>query len=739
MTPPQDSKLKSSSARLSRSGVGRISSALGNILGSTSKVQAAGKFLQRQLWAWPIIAAVFLGATGWWVHRAVENEMRAQRARDLNATVNTCAMAVRAWAGEQRIDVGLIADDVRLRPLVKELLPLADGSPAAERELLHAPAQQAFQDILAAKQKVAGYVGFLLVTADGVVVSADQDSAIGKSLDGYRKEIFDRAIAGESFVSRPFRSTLLLTDENGQVRAQLPAMYAVGPLLDDAGNPVAALGMRIRPEDQFTRILEAARIGESGETFAFDRNGLLLSQSRFDEPMKQVGLLVDQPDVRSILNVELRDPGVNMTAGERPTLRRPDQPLTRMAAEAVQGLDGYDADGYRGYRGVPKVGAWRWLKDLDFAIGTDVDLAEALGPVIQLKRAFWTLMALLMASAVGIFFAMLYMAKQQQALRRATLAAKQLGQYELLEKLGSGGMGTVYKARHAMLRRPTAVKLLEPDKMSASAVARFEREVQLTGALTHPNTVAVFDYGRTPDGVFYYAMECLEGMNLEELVNQHGPLPEARAVYLLQQVCGSLAEAHSSRLVHRDVKPANIFLTQRGGLYDFVKVLDFGLVKAMGQGDQLHVTQANTVMGTPLYLSPEAVADPNTVDVRADVYAVGAVAYFLLTGSPIFDAANVVEICWKHKHETPQRPSVRSGRAISPGLESLIMQCLAKTPAERSKDAGELLRELDAVAVGGRWNRSDAEAWWTARESPHLQDPSRSSFTATRIGLSEEA
>jgi hypothetical protein len=208
-------------------------------------------------------------------------------------------------------------------------------------------------------------------------------------------------------------------------------------------------GLRIRPEDQFTRILQVVRFGESGETYAFDKDGLLLSQSRFDEDLKQLGLLVDQPDSRSILTFEIRDPQVNVAAGERAKVRRADLALTRPVADAVQGNNGHDADGYRDYRGVPSVGAWRWLPEYEFGIVTEADVAEAFRPVYILRTAFWVLMILLILSAVGIFLAMLFIARQQRALQKATLAAKQLGPYALEEKLGAGGMGTVYKARHA--------------------------------------------------------------------------------------------------------------------------------------------------------------------------------------------------------------------------------------------------------------------------------------------------
>jgi serine/threonine protein kinase len=403
-----------------------------------------------------------------------------------------------------------------------------------------------------------------------------------------------------------------------------------------------------------------------------------------------------------------------MAEGQRPALRRKDQPPTRMAADCVAGGTGCDPDGYRGYRGVPKVGAWTWLPEYDFGVATEIDQAESYAPVYILRRAFWGLMSLLALAAVGIFVAMLVMARQQKHLQAAVLEAKRLGQYTLEQKLGAGGMGTVYRARHAMLRRPTAVKLLDIDRMSDAAVARFEREVQATSALTHPNTVQIFDYGRTPEGIFYYAMELLEGMNLDDLVTRTGPLPEARAVYLLNQACGSLAEAHAAGLVHRDVKPANLFLTRRGGQADFVKVLDFGLVKAAGGADEAHLTAANAVTGTPLYLSPEAVNEPDRLDARADVYALGAVAYFLLTGGPVFIGATVMEICMKHVREAPEPPSARLGRPISMALEALVLRCLSKARADRPADAGALLRELAKCPLAGTWTADDAADWWEA-------------------------
>jgi predicted Ser/Thr protein kinase len=285
--------------------------------------------------------------------------------------------------------------------------------------------------------------------------------------------------------------------------------------------------------------------------------------------------------------------------------------------------------------------------------------------------------------------------------------AMELGQYLLEEKLGEGGMGMVYRASHKMLRRPCAIKLLTGT--TGAAVERFEREVQITAQLTHPNTVAVFDYGRTPDGVFYYAMEYLDGISLQDLVRDFGVQSAKRVVHILLQTCGALEEAHSYGLVHRDIKPANIMLTERGRVPDVVKVLDFGLVKEtkhLGPG----VSSVDTILGTPHYMAPEAILDPTKVTSRTDLYALGATAYFLLTGEHVFEGTSVVEVCSAHLHQLPVPPSAKEP-SIPAALERLVLACLAKKPEDRPADAATVAKMLIACEIGA-WTRDDAGAWW---------------------------
>jgi serine/threonine protein kinase len=702
-------------------------------LASSAHVSHWPGLIRRQYWTWPLIAAAVFGAAAWWVASSVETAMREQREDSLQTVLEADITALGEWMENKRSAVEIVAANERLRPMVEELSELTREPAQLRNRLMRAESQLAIRSSLVEPQKQGRFVGFLLISPAGMVLAADDDAAVGAVLSAYGRDFFASVIDGQGAVSKPFASSLPLSDAEGTLQANLPTMYAAAPLRDAGGKPIAALGLRMRPEDEFSRILRVARSGETGETYAFDRNGVLLSESRFDEHLKQIGLVVDQPGSRSILNVELRDPGVNMVAGERPLARRMDQPLTRMADAAVQGIGGVDADGYNDYRGVSVIGAWRWLDEYDFGVATEVDVAEAFAPLYVLRRAIGVLVALLIAAAFGMFLAMRLIARQQRQLHDATLAAQQLGQYTLVEKLGSGGMGTVYKARHALLRRPTAIKILNPKTISDTATARFEREVQLTSGLTHPNTVAIYDFGRTPEGVFYYAMEYLEGVNLDELVKRHGPLPEARATYILRQVCASLAEAHAAGLIHRDVKPANVFLTFRGGQYDFVKVLDFGLAKLAGEEREGNLTSTDVVAGTPLYVSPEAITQPERLDARADVYGIGAVGYFLLTGTPVFTGSSATDICLQHVRTTPEPPSARTGQPISPALEALLLRCLAKTPPQRPSDAAELLALLEACSVSGSWTAADAAQWWKARQPDSIASEASHNHTSDAL------
>ena len=302
---------------------------------------------------------------------------------------------------------------------------------------------------------------------------------------------------------------------------------------------------------------------------------------------------------------------------------------------------------------------------------------------------------------------------QVQALERTIEDQKKLGPYTLEGKLGEGGMGEVYRARHALLRRPTAVKLIRPERVDPETLQRFEREVRTTSRLTHPNTVTVYDYGRTPDGTLYYAMELLEGATLRQIVELTGPQDPGRVAHILAMVASALAEAHSIDLIHRDVKPSNIILTTQGGVPDVAKVLDFGLVKELSPDpDHPELSQNAVLAGTPLYMAPELTKNPARPSPASDLYALGAVGYFLLTGKHLFGGGSVFEILLRHVKRAPPSPSEVRGEAIPPELEALLLALLAKDPAERPQDASEVAAKLHAMPCAAVWTEADAEAWW---------------------------
>ena len=305
--------------------------------------------------------------------------------------------------------------------------------------------------------------------------------------------------------------------------------------------------------------------------------------------------------------------------------------------------------------------------------------------------------------------------------------ARRMGNYQLVEKIGIGGMGEVWRAKHRMLARPAAIKLIRPevlgDESGASRIAlkRFEREVQLTTQLSHPHTITIFDYGQTPDGVFYYVMEFLEGINLEQFVRRFGPAPADRVIGWLLQACGSLDEAHARGLIHRDVKPANLYTCRYGLQTDFLKVLDFGLVKGRGphSDDSTRMTIEHHTIGTPAYMPPE-IATGSEADARSDVYALGCVAYWLLTGQTVFEGTTAMEMAVKHARDLPVPPSQRIETGVPADLEAVVLDCLAKDREARPAGARDLARRLERCDDAGRWTSERAERWWEIH-LPELQ------------------
>ncbi|TWT48802.1 serine/threonine-protein kinase [Botrimarina hoheduenensis] len=323
------------------------------------------------------------------------------------------------------------------------------------------------------------------------------------------------------------------------------------------------------------------------------------------------------------------------------------------------------------------------------------------------------------------------------SLRREVFEAKQLGQYRLKQRIGAGGMGEVYLAEHRMMKRPCAIKVIRPEKAGDPRIlARFEREVRSTAKLSHWNSIDIYDYGRTEDGTFYYVMEYLPGHNVGELVESEGALPPSRVVYLMDQVCRALAEAHAHGLVHRDIKPANIFCAYRGGIFDVAKLLDFGLAKpilhASEETTDVALTQEGAITGSPLFMSPEQATGEREADIRSDIYSLGCVLYYLLTGAPPFEYKQAVKVIIAHVSEDVVPPR-HHNPSLPIELEEVILRCLEKDPEDRYQTVDQLRIALSEAPLEDYWSADRAAEWWTEKGCPQRKAMAAAAIEAAAV------
>jgi serine/threonine-protein kinase len=663
---------------------------------------------------WRNAATVLLGllliGLGYWSFTGVRAALAETRVASLEALLGTVVKGLDVWAYEHMAEVQRAARNPTVVEQATAFIKdrrgtlTEPGRCTKEAELLSAEVQS--------RLSTSGVVAFRILDSDGRVLSSKDPLRCGQRIrSGAFRERLDRVFEGQPQFVRPYpdEADVSVRDADGTLR---PVAWFMAPIRVGVGAPVAALAMGVATDRELETIFAAARPGATGEAYAFGDGGLMLSSSRPPELPEIEGVPAPRPESGERLYV--RDPGGPLAEGHVPGLESAARPLTQAAALAIAARSKqseYDRRGaivtpYRGYRGAEVIGAWQWLPAYDFGVAAEMEAAEAFATLRYLTISLSVIGGIVALTLVAAFMSAFLLARLSRQFGRV----QRLGAYTLEKMISEGGMATIYLARHALLKRPTAIKILKKNIATDEFIHRFEREVQLASQLLHPNTVAIYDFGRTREGQPYYVMEYLDGVTLAELVEHSGRVPPGRAIHILRQVAAALREAHARGMVHRDVKPENVMLCHRGE-DDVVKLLDFGLVKNLERAETRDVTKQLKIVGTPRYMAPERLVNPSDVDARSDIYALGAVAYFLLTGKPIFEGDDSLEISNQVLH-SPAPRARDAGIELPEGLDQLVAACLEKDRNRRPRSAEAFVEALDRLASRLAWTQVDAAAWW---------------------------
>lgn len=667
-----------------------------------------GSIFAPTLGQWALIAVagfLFLSWLGRWTYVSINESVREMRQTGLATLLNTQATALGVWIEDRKRNAERWAAEPSLLADARRLAQLGARLPGS-RDALCSPQSQILAGLR--RQPLAlndERVMYNLLDAQGRILASSHPAQCARVVVApLFLATLAKTWAGESRFVPPLLESVRLPGLEPPAIAT-PLLWMLAPVKDDAGKVIAVLAFGKLASAQFSTILRVSRPGETGESYAFDSSAHMLSESRHGAQSTGGRAYGFGHRLQPPLDPEFQ------TAAESSMTRLIQDALASRQASDRARQSGILLEPYDSYRGVSVIGAWQWMPDYDMGLALEVETQEAYEPLSYLTSAYLLL-----------FFTILVMAALALAASWWLVVirmreAKRVGRYQLIRQIGEGGISKVYFARHESMRRPTAVKVLKAHQASDEMLARFEREVQLCSQLSHPNTIEIYDYGRTRAGLMYYAMEYVNGITLAELVQRHGPQPASRVIHILLQVCGALKEAHDRGLVHRDIKPQNIMLSMRGGAFDVVKLLDFGLVKEINRETTRDITQYSKVLGTPLYMAPERLRNPADADARADIYALAATAFHLLTGRNIFEAATDHELTYQVLNVPPPRLS-SAAPMVPVELDDLIHQCLAKDRSDRPATVDAVAESLELLARNERWSPRQARMWW----EEHLND-----------------
>lgn len=676
---------------------------------------------------------VLAAIAAYWTQSRVAQSLKSNTAGYLNETVDFRVSEFRSWEKQQLTSVLGWSQNSEVIAPIRALVELTKQQSPDEPQLAQALGSAPHASRLGAQlRRLAGRPVKYAVWDRRMLTIADwaqneKPECLGEFVTTGGATLLAPVLKGSAKMVLPNLGTTVT--EGYELERGESVLSVFAPVFDDSGSVIAALMVRgFGLEEEYTGMLARWRSKPSSETYLLNSRSLMLTESRYGEQLESLPLAKETSSADALIYV--RDPEINLlvdgrasknSAASNPAAWNP----TVLARQVTSGNDGIDAEGYRNYVGQEVIGAWRWLPDhqVGIAFEQDIDstteIAKFVGRMLAATSALFTIGLIAMAISVAL----------------GSLASSRIGQvgeagpYQVQELIGEGGMGCVYLAEHALLCRQSAVKVLTKGINDLTVISRFEREVQLASQLTHPNTIAIYDFGRNKDGLFYYAMEYINGSHLGQLVEYAGPLHPGRCIYILRQLCRALLEAHQAGVVHRDIKPQNIMVCNRGGEPDFVKLFDYGLVKAFAPGVSQNQSQTKIVVGTPRFMAPERLSSPWLADPRVDIYSVGALAYFLLTGQlpPLVTMMDGMD------HEQPGVETLDLPPSVV-DFGGILSVCMAVEPSARPSSMSSLTRELDDLSKKFPWSRADSEQWWRQHEEKllHLVRNKRKKLTSEK-------
>jgi len=665
------------------------------------------------------LSAVFLTVLALWTYQNIRDTIHKDLGEELNTIQDACLLSLEIWANHNMAEVEDHAALLPVRQYTEELNEMNQQMPGQYARLRESFPHRQLKKVLKRHRQWGGYS---IWDMTGTCIACDLDTVVGEHLNARGYNLILKIKNGQSVVVPPTHYQKGYVQENLTSRDPYrPMVLFLAPLRDSKNRIIALLSRYQYIKYTFSQIMNTGLFKKTGETYILDRNGYFLSYPRSKDKMVKAGLYKADDVGGPIQRVRVRDPGGDLTQGYKPESLPYNWPYTSLASEVyLHVLEndtlpqmGVISKPYRNYLGREVIGFWRWIPEFEIAAATEIETDEAYKSLNYLQSTLMILFGVLVtAIAVGLISSLSVV-----RMRKRIKLGEKLGQYTLKKQVGEGGLGNVYLARHVLLKRPTAIKVLKSKHMSREMLRRFELEVQAASLLTHPNTIEIYDYGESAQGVFYYAMEYVEGPTLRDVIKRDGYVNPQRTVHILRQICASLKEAHDIGLIHRDIKPLNIMLCKRGGEFDVVKVLDFGLVKNISQPEMTKLTRGFDIAGTALYMAPERIRHARNIDQRCDIYSLGAVGYYLLCGQHLFDPGDDVDILFKVVNDSPRPYPEFVQSQIPAELETLISDCLAKDPADRPQSVQEIYDRLNNICFEFPWTQTEAARWWEDYQS----------------------